>query len=163
MYYNPVRAALSAAAAELSSPAARRFYATRAQQDIQGTLIFIVQFGCIAYALGQTCRQWVASSAASSPSSAASSAAICIPNFLTPVPRRREAGQVPGDLIPVRVVAIASITPAALAGYSPIALLSPAPKAKRTRKPAAAQALAKPTAAPTKGKGVRSRKATATA
>jgi hypothetical protein len=55
MHYNPFASALSAGAAELSSPAARRFYINRAQQDLQTALIVIVQFGCFAYAL---CSQY---------------------------------------------------------------------------------------------------------
>jgi hypothetical protein len=57
--YNPFATAFSAAIAELTSGNAKRYYSQRAQQDIQAVLVFIVQFGCLAYELGQAARQWV--------------------------------------------------------------------------------------------------------
>jgi hypothetical protein len=56
--YHPVKAALSAAAAELTSPEAQRYYINRVQQDVQTAIVFIIQFGCFAYALGAQCRKW---------------------------------------------------------------------------------------------------------
>lgn len=56
--YNPYKSALSAAAAELSSPQAQCYYVNRAQQDLQTALVLIIQFGCFAYALGAQFREW---------------------------------------------------------------------------------------------------------
>jgi hypothetical protein len=57
--YNPYTSALSAAAAELTSLEAQRYYINRAQQDVQTAIVLIIQFGCFAYALGAQCRQWM--------------------------------------------------------------------------------------------------------
>jgi hypothetical protein len=68
-------------------------------------------------------------------------------------------------MVPVHIVAIASVTPATLPAFTPVALLNPAPapKAKRTRKPAAPKSPAQPTEAPAKGKRGRKPKQVATA
>jgi hypothetical protein len=138
--YHPVKAAITAAISELSSPAARQYYVNRAQQDLQTAFVLIVQFGCLAYTLGAQCRQWLEDleqSAQAEPAlvtlkalpSAAESIPLCLPSF-TPIallsagidkPRRLPANWV-GETV----------------------LITPAPKAPRTRKPAAK--------APAKGK-----------
>jgi hypothetical protein len=144
--YSPFRSALSAAAAELSSPAARRFYVNRAQQDLQTALVLIVQLGCFAFAFGQSCRQWMdemEQPVAPGAIVRAESAAVALP----------------APTVPVRVVAIASVTPAALPSFQPFALLNPAPKAKRNR----AKSPTQPTEAPVKGKRGRKPKALAIA
>jgi hypothetical protein len=57
--YNPFASAFAAAMTELTSDNAKRYYLVRAQQDLQTSFVLILQFACIAYALGQQCRQWM--------------------------------------------------------------------------------------------------------
>jgi hypothetical protein len=57
--YNPFATAFSAAIAELTSPEAKRYYSSKVQQDIQTVFLLVVQFGCMAYELGCTARQWM--------------------------------------------------------------------------------------------------------
>jgi hypothetical protein len=139
--YNPFKSALSAAAAELSSPAAKRFYINRAQQDLQTAFVLIVQFGCIAYALGASARQWVedmeqseqvqpAPVALKALPPAAESIALCLPPTSAPIALLSAGVKKPRRL------------PANWVGET--VLITPAPKAPRNRKPAAK--------APAKGK-----------
>jgi hypothetical protein len=149
--YSPFRSALSAAAAELSSPAARRFYVNRAQQDLQTALVLIVQLGCFAFAFGQSCRQWMDEMEQSAQVQPVAPGAIV----------RAESAAVAllAPTASVRVVAIASVTPAALPSFQHFALLSPTPKAKRNR----AKSSTHSTEAPVGKRGGRKPKALVTA
>jgi hypothetical protein len=125
--YNPYVSSLSAATAELTSPKSQSYYVNRAQQDLQTAFVLVVQFGCIAFALGQSCRQWVdemEQSAQAIQPVAPGALVLATPTALV------------APMIPVRVEVIASVEPLAITGYQPIALLNPAQKAKRNRKPA---------------------------
>lgn len=151
MSYNPFRSAFTAAAAELTSPAARRYYSRRAQQDIQAIFVLVFELACMAYELGAQCRQWVddleqSAQATPTPQAPAAISAVRIAGLLTPA---QDA----------TVNNYGTSAPYALAGFAPIALLMPAPKAKRTRKPAAPKSPAQPTEAPAKGKRGRKPKA----
>lgn len=106
--YNPYRAAVAAAFSELSSPAAKRYYINRAQADIQTAFVLIVQFGCMAYALGAAARQFVdpLSPATSEPASSLSPA--------TPSPKLLPAAAAPIALLPPardRVLVTAAVLP----------------------------------------------------
>jgi hypothetical protein len=150
--YNPYTSALSAAAAELTSPEAQRYYINRAQQDVQTSIVLIIQFGCFAYAFGAQCRKWAEDVTVTDSGDIAQSIAPGALVLATPA-------AIVAPMVPVCVVAIASVTPAALPSFQPFALLNPAPKAKRTRTKSPTQ----PTEAPVKGKRGRKPKALAIA
>jgi hypothetical protein len=150
--YNPYVSSLSAATAELTSPQAQSYYVNRAQQDLQTAFVLIVQFGCIAFALGQSCRQWVdemEQSAQMIQPVAPGALVLATPTALV------------APMIPVRVEVIATVQPKALTAFTPVALLNPAPtpKTKRTRTKSPTQ----PPEAPVKGKKGHKPKALATA
>jgi hypothetical protein len=143
MHYNPFASALSAAAAELSSSKAQRYYSIRAQQDLQTAFILILQLGCFAIALCAWCRQWVEDFERSArvsfehiPFESRNPLAV---TGSTSWLKLQYVGHIPA----VRVVAIASIPPAALPGYQPIAILNPSNDhqiTKGTRAKSSAQA-----------------------
>jgi hypothetical protein len=129
MQYHPLTAALSAVSAELSSPQAKRYYSLRAQQDFQAALVLIIQFGCFAYALGAQFREWTEDV------NVTDSGDIAQPIVHGALVLAQSAAVV-APMIPVRIVAIATVQPKALTAFTPVALLTPTPKVKKPRKPA---------------------------
>jgi hypothetical protein len=83
--YSPYAAALAAAATELTSARAHRFYVIRAQQDTQAAICAVVTVGCwvyqiaaLAFQLGSAARQYFS----------AVDAPACIATSQQPVQRR---------------------------------------------------------------------------
>jgi hypothetical protein len=119
--YHPVKAALSAAAAELTSPQAQCYYIIRAQQDIQTAIVLIIQFGCFAYALGAQCRQWVDEMEQQALNTGC---ALVLTPVSAPTVYQSSTNSQPSAIAPLKVVSVEPVTPPMLPAIKVAGLLT---------------------------------------
>ncbi len=117
--YSPYPVALAAAATELTSARAHRFYAIRSQQDTQAVICAAVTVGCwvyqiaaLAFQLGSAARHHF--SAVDAPASVVTSQ--------QPVQRRSPLGLMPASA-PIALLPASSTTSSTTSAPAPIALL----------------------------------------